>query len=103
MSIARQYLRGTIVYCEATFEVNSVKGDPDEVTFYLRPPDGVLRTYVHDTDDELQQDSTGVFYVAVDSEALGDGPYSWDLVGEGGDYAGSTSGAFRVNSRTTRA
>jgi hypothetical protein len=46
-----------------TVTLAGVPTNPDELTFFVREPDGVLTTYVKGTDDEVEAVSTGVWRV----------------------------------------
>ncbi len=64
-----------------TFKVSSTLTDPSTITFKMKKPNGVITTFIFNTDAELVKDSTGVFYVEQKLDLSGDWYYSFEGTG----------------------
>lgn len=60
--------------CELRNE-SGVLTDPDELKFKIRTPDNVVTTYIYGSNEELERDSVGKYYVYWDCTQRGD--YFW--------------------------
>ena len=57
-----------------TCEVRTEEGDlvdPTSLSFTMREPDGLVTEYLHGTDTELAEDTTGKYYVYWDCAQVG--------------------------------
>lgn len=57
--MANSYLVGQTAKLLASFTLNGSASDPTTVAVTVRRPDGIRRTYVYGTDNEVVKDSTG--------------------------------------------
>lgn len=72
--------------------------DPAALSFVFKDPSGNSVTYVFGTDAELVKSATGVYYVDVDCDEVGDFHYRWVATGSG---QGSEIGQFAVRPHGT--
>lgn len=69
------YTDGELVKCTGTFkDENDVVADPSTVTFVYETPAGAVTELVYGTDAEVVKDSTGVYYVNLDTTGV---PGTW--------------------------
>lgn len=71
--------------------------DPDTVNFKIKTPSGTTTTYVHGTDAEVIQSSTGDYYMLVRPDAAGTWRYRIEGLDAAGDAHCAEEGAFTVH------
>ena len=80
--VTQAYDIGDTRHLQATFKnISSVNTDPTTVTFKMREPDGVITTYVFNTDSQLVKSAAGVFH--VDWPIAKQGRHAWSMAGTG--------------------
>lgn len=90
-----EFENDSVVRCQAIFE-NPTSGafvDPDGVSVEIRTPGGVTTTYVYGTNPEIQQASTGHYYVEVTAVELGTWIYRFESTGT---YSGANQSTFYI-------
>jgi hypothetical protein len=73
--------------------------DPSIVTLYVKSPDGILHTYVYNTDPGVIRVGTGVYYMYYRPTVGGMHYYEWVGSGNMGAVEG---GSFKVKVSQTR-
>lgn len=78
------YPIGALVKVYANFyDEDGVLSDPEVVNLSVRDPDGTVTTYVYETDDEVEKDSTGAYHANIDGNLAGFWHYRWWATGDG--------------------
>jgi hypothetical protein len=76
------FMIGTAIKLIATFkDSDGALANPATVTFKVLDPDGNVDSYVYGTDEELAQDSTGIYSLTLEPDAAG--PFYWRVEGTG--------------------
>lgn len=96
--MANKIFSNTLVRIEA--QVRTRDGtlvNPIGVRCYLIEPDGTDHTFVYGTDEELERDETGIYYVDWNADQVGRYKYTFETYG---DIIASFKSFFEVeNSR----
>ena len=87
---------GDTIRFTATFAVGGVNSTPSTaITFRTKNPNGVVASYVYNTDSELLTSGDGVFYIDLTLNLPGEHHYRWE--GSGSIAPGASEGVIRIN------